>query len=96
MDGNLPLGGGTPGGKSHYPAAFEESRARADERRLDRSREGMSDPDRRAQAIGRLFISGVVIVLMTYAAWEAFGPVAGIVAGIVLVVGAVLLWRFWR
>lgn len=97
MDGgNLPLGGGTPGGKSHYPAAFEESKARADERRLDRNREGMFEPDRRAQALGRLFLAGVAILLMAFAAWEALGPAAGLAAVLGLVVGAYVLWRFWR
>lgn len=89
-----PLGGGGPG--DHYPAAFEESRARADERRLDRTREGTSDIDPRARALGTLFLAAVVVAVMTYAIWDGMGPVAGVVAGVVLAVGGLALWRFWR
>jgi hypothetical protein len=90
----VPLGGGGPG--DHYPAAFEESRARADERRLDRSREGLSDIDPRARTVGTLFLAAVVVAVMTYAIWDGMGAVAGIVAGVVLTLGGLALWRFWR
>lgn len=91
MSGNL--GGG---GKGYYPAAFEEAKARAAERRLDRDREGSRDADPRARAVGVFFLAAVSVALMSYAMWEIFGPVIGAVAAVVFVVGAILVWRFWR
>ena len=95
MTGQTPLGHG-PGGKGYFPAAFEESKARAAERRMDREREGISDIDPRGRAVGQFLMVAALIAVMTYAIWQAMGPLGGVTAGILFTVGAFALWRFWR
>jgi hypothetical protein len=91
-----PLGRGSPGGAQSYRVAFEESIARADERRIDRSREGSREFDPRARSIGQFVLSGSIIALMTYGVWASLGAFAGILAGVAFLVGGFLLWRLWR
>ena len=89
------LGRGSPHGRGSPAAEFEEAIARAREvsQRAD-ARHGVEVGDRTRSVLAWL-ASGLAIAVMTYAIWSIFGTVAGLFGGLLLVGGALVLWRLW-